>query len=207
MEIINTRIRKEICNDTISSLKDENLLNEYKECKSVKNEIKKLNDILIKYVSNEIKDLILKEYLKELIPAGTKGVIKGNKFNCIVKKLIIDMKFNPIDFEIAFEKQCDKYTMTEIPDWYILNLKTNKIILGMNQLDLWGGGAQTNRGSKYVNNENFNNENCKLLCVVCNEIQFKTNRSKPYKMFELGFRTDTLCYIKNLEKIIREFLI
>jgi hypothetical protein len=207
MDIINARIREEICNDIILSLRDENLLNEYKECKSVRNEIKKLNDILVKYVSNEVKDLILNEYLKELIPAGTKGVIKGNKFNNIVKKLIIDMKFNTTDFEISFEKQCDKYIMTEIPDWYILNLKTSKIILGMNQLDLWGGGQQTNRGSKYINNEKFNNENCKLLCVVCNEIQFKTNKSKPYKMFELGFQTNTLCYIKNLEKIIREFLV
>lgn len=88
------------------------------------------------------------------------------------------------------------------PDWYILEKSTNKIIIGMNQLDLWGGGQQLNRGSKYL--ENKNDENIKLLCVVCNEIQFKTE-TKAFKLFEIGFRNDTLCYLNNLENIIKSY--
>ena len=40
---INNRINTEFCDNTVNKLKDTYLLNEYKECKSVKNEIKKKN--------------------------------------------------------------------------------------------------------------------------------------------------------------------
>ena len=59
----------------------------------------------------------------------------------------------------------------------------------MNQLDLWSGGHQINRASKYIENNKHNNQNSKLLCVVCNEIQFKN------KIFETGFKNDTLCFL------------
>ena len=62
---------------------------------------------------------------------------------------------------------------------------TNKIIIGMNQLDIWNGGQQLNRGFKYL--EYNNDDNFKLLCVICNEIQFKSKNNKAYKLFEIGF--------------------
>ena len=80
-----------------------------------------------------------------------------------------------------------------------------KIIIGMNQLDLWGGGQQLKRGSKYIENNKHNNENSKLLCVICNEIQFKSKKNKAYKLFETGFRKDTLCYLNNLQNIITSY--
>ena len=94
---------------------------------------------------------------------------------------------------------------TEIPDWYILEKSTNKIIIGMNQLDLWGGGQQLNRGSKYIKNNKHNNENSKLLCVVCNEIQFKSKKNKAYNLFKSGFENNTLCYLNNLQNIITSY--
>jgi len=69
----------------------------------------------------------------------------------------------------------------------------------MNQLDLWGGGHQLNRGSKYIDNNKHNTENSKLLCVVCNEKQFK---SKAYTLFKNVFENNTLCYLNNLHNII-----
>ena len=42
IESINKRIQNEICFETIKSLSDENLLEEYKSCKSTINEIEKL---------------------------------------------------------------------------------------------------------------------------------------------------------------------
>jgi len=65
----------------------------------------------------------------------------------------------------------------------------------MNQLDLWSGGHQINRGSKYLIDSKLNTENTKLLCVVCNEIKFKTSKNKAFKFFEIGFKNDTLCYL------------
>jgi hypothetical protein len=84
-----------------------------------------------------------------LIPAGTKGVIRGNKFNNIVKNYIITINLDIKRFDICFEKKHNNFITTEIPDWYIYDKSINRIIIGMNQLDLWGGGQQLNRGSKY----------------------------------------------------------
>ena len=51
LKYINNRINDEICYDTIDKLKDSYLLNEYKECKSVQNEIKKLiSDTVHKFI-------------------------------------------------------------------------------------------------------------------------------------------------------------
>jgi len=203
VELVNDRINREICENTINKLTDTYLLNEYKECKSVKNEINKLELILDKYnIETNKKELILNEYILELIPAGTKGVIRGNKFNSIVKETINNLKLNNERFEICFEKQCQKCITSEIPDWYILEKSTDKVIIGMNQLDLWGGGHQSNRGSKYLIN---NTDKSKLLCVICNQIKFKSNKNKAYKLFEVGYDNDTLCYIKNIESIINKY--
>ena len=72
----------------------------------------------------------------------------------------------------------------------------------MNQLDLWRGGQQLNRGLKYIENNKHNTEYSKLLYVICNKIQFKNNKNKAYKIFEIGFKNNTLCYLNNLQNII-----
>jgi hypothetical protein len=205
MEQINTRINKEFCHKTLEELTDAKLMREYENCNSVKNEIKKLSNILEKYIDDETKQKIIQEYLLQLIPAGTKGVIRGNKFNNIVKQFITNLSLDTVRFEICFEKKCEFHFTTEIPDWYILEKSNNKIIIGMNQLDLWSGGHQINRGSKYIENNKHNNENSKLLCVVCNKIQFKSKKNKAYKLFETGFKDNTLCYLNNIQNIINSY--
>ena len=205
MEEINARIKNEICYDTLEMLTDVNMMDEYKECESVKKQIQTLGDVLDKYINKEIKQKIIQDYILQLIPAGTKGVKRGNKFNKIVKTYITKLELEPERFEICFEKKCESHMTSEIPDWYILEKITNKIIIGMNQLDLWSGGQQINRGSKYIEDNKHNNELGKLLCVVCNEIQFKSKKNKAYKLFEIGFSKNTLCYLNNLENIITSY--
>ena len=148
---INTRIEQEVCNETthtkyeflpqnvthsdetINKLKDTYLLDEYKKCKSVQNKIKKLELILEKNnINSTTKNSIINEYILDLIPAGTKGVIRGNKFNSIVQNTINNLELNNERFEIAFEKQCKTCITTEKPDWYILEKSTGKVIIGMN---------------------------------------------------------------------------
>lgn len=208
IKTINKRICNEICNNTILKLKDEKLLNEYKKCKSVKNRINTLEKVLKdrNIEKNEI-EVIINNYILELIPAGTKGVIKGNKFNNIVKITIENIQLDDKIFEICFEKHCSVINISEKPDWYILNKNTNKVLIGMNQLDLWSGGHQLNRGSKYLINNKINTKNSKLLCVICNKITFKSNKNKAFKLFEIGFKNNTLCYLKNLPKLINEYFI
>ena len=86
---------------------------------NIKNEIKKLELILDKYnIETEKKELILNDYIFDLIPAGTKGVIRGNN----------NLKLNNERFEICFEKQCNFCITSEIPDWFILEKLTGKVI-------------------------------------------------------------------------------
>lgn len=203
MDNINNRIISEICNDTINQLKDINLLTEYKESQSVKNEIVKLTKILLKHeIETNKLELIINEYLLDLIPAGTKGVIRGNKFNKIVKNTIESMKLDENRFEICFEKKYKMNLTSEIPDWYIAEKSSGRVIIGMNQLDLWSGGQQLNRGFKYLVDNKANTEKSKLLCVICNNIKFTSTKNKAYKLFEIGYENNTLCYIKNIKNII-----
>jgi hypothetical protein len=204
---INNEIIKQLNKDVLHELTDEKLLDDYIKCKSVNNAINKLIYVLKDVGIEDNKIIEIKnKYILNLIPAGTKGVIRGNKFNQIIKKYILNLNLDQEIFEICFEKKCENIETYEIPDWYIKNKKTNKIIIGMNQLDLWNGGQQLNRGSKYLIDCKFNNEKTKLLCVICNEIKFKNKNNKAYNFFDIGLKNDTLCYINNLETIIKNFL-
>lgn len=203
---INNKIEAQINKDIIDELSNKNLLSDYLKCKSVNNSIDKLTNILKEVKIDENKIIEIKnKYILELIPAGTKGVIRGNKFNQIIKTHINNLNLDETIYEIKFETKCMNVDTSEIPDWYIMNKKNKKIILGMNQLDLWKGGQQYNRGSKYLIDSKLNNENIKLLCVICNEIKFKTSNNKAFNFFEIGFKNDTLCYINNLENIIKKY--
>ena len=55
IEDINARIKQEVCYETLEELTDAKLMSEYKDCNSVKNEIKKLSDVLEKYIDEETK--------------------------------------------------------------------------------------------------------------------------------------------------------
>jgi hypothetical protein len=173
---INNRIKDEICYETINKLKDDKLLEEYKKCASVNNQMNILINVLEKYkIDDDKQKLIINDYILELIPAGTKGNVRGNMFNNIVKTTIENMNLDKNKFEVCFEKECDSCITAEKPDWYIKSKdskSTNKVIIGMNQLSLWGGGAQSNRGDKYLIDNKYNTDTSKLVCVVCNEIQF-----------------------------------
>jgi hypothetical protein len=203
---INSRIEKEYCHNTYNELSDKKLISTYKNCQSVKKRISELNQVLLNQnLNEETRNNILEDYILKLIPAGTKGVIRGNKFNKLVEKYIINLKLNTNRFNVSFEKKCDGYNTNEIPDWFILDKTTGRILIGMNQLDLWGGGQQLNRGSKYILNNKNNNENSKLLCVVCNKIQLKSKKNKVFNLFKVGFQNDTLCYLNNLQNIIYSY--
>lgn len=199
---LNNRIENEICYETIKQLQDINLIEEYKSSKSVKNEIEKLRSILLKYTDKSKE--ILNEYIMELIPPGLKGAIRGNRFNNIIKEKILSFELND-DYEVSFEKKCEKKMTNEIPDWYIMHKPTNKVLIGMNQLDLWSGGQQINRGFNYLKNNNLNTTSSKLLCVVCNHVSIFNKTNKTYELFKIGFSNNTLCYINNLQNIVYSF--
>ena len=204
---IQERIDNEIDYTIVEKLKDENMIQDYLSSKSVKIKIENIEKLLKITIPNSIKSerhRFIKEYTKELIPAGTKGVLKGNKFNDYIKNIIIENISS--NYEINFEKISPYHKTSEIPDWTIHNPKNKKTIIGMNQLTLWGGGHQTNRASKYVTNNKQNTEKTIFISVVCNHITIKTKKSKIYHLFDSGFSNNTLCFPKALTKNIINFL-
>lgn len=205
---INKRIDIEICNDTLNALSDSSCLEKFKQCESLKNKIHTLNEVLSNNnITEEQRKKIIDDYTLELISPGLKGVIRGNKFNDIVKNEILSLKLDSKKYEVEFERKPSTYETSEIPDWYILEKDSKKLMIGMNQLDLWGGGQQLNRGSKYVLNFPDNSENLRLVCVVANQIKLSSHKNKAFKLFEKGFQNNTLCYLKNLKTIIQKFFI
>ena len=178
IQSINERINNETCHDTLKQLSDEALLSEYKNSKSFKNAILKHEIILSRYLDNQSLQKLLKDpdYINRLIPSGTKGVIKGNTFNRIVKEYLLNLGLDPERFKLTFEEESNFFNQ-EKPDWYILEKTTQRIVIGMNQLDLWSGGHQSNRGSKYLDDK-YCTENLKLVCVVANHIQFVSSKNK-----------------------------
>jgi len=200
---MNNRINQEICYETINKLSDKTLMSKYKISPSLNKNTEILKTILDEYINDElIKKCIIDKFEEKLIPAGCKGNLRGQEFNKIVEKKILNMNLNESQFEIKFEQKCEIHFTSEIPDWYILDKISNKIIIGMNQLDIWRGGAQKNRGDKYLNNDQHNTEKSKLLCVIANEKKFNNSNNDIFKLFQIGFTNNTLCYIKNLENII-----
>ena len=134
MEDINARIKQEVCYETLEELTDAKLMCEYKDCNSVKNEIKKLSDILEKYIDEETKHKIIQEYLLQLIPAGTKGVIRGNKFNKLVKQEIF--KISHEDYPVIYKKKLGKNILNNRKFIKIINFR-NKIAEKINLPKNW----------------------------------------------------------------------
>ena len=204
LRAINNRIRREFCLETYNKLSSKVLLPEYLKSNAVKRNINHLKSILRKNnVNEEDSKNIINEYIFKLIPPGTKGSIRGQTFNSIIKNYILSIPLETKRFEINFEKKHDKYHTNEIPDWTIYEPKTNKLIIGMNQLDFWSGGQQKNRGNKYIYHET-NDKNIKLVSVICNKI-YLTNRNSTFELISHGFEKENLCYITGLKKIIYDF--
>lgn len=202
---INKHIDKTHNKDIEESLNDINLLPELLSQKSVKKIEKELIELFEKHNTQNTE--LIQEILIKSIPPGTKGVIRGCKFNDIIKKIIENIKsIKNDDFIYKFEEKHPLFPTDEIPDWYIYQKSTNIILVGMNQIDLWTGGHQTNRGSKYILNEKLHNENMKYLSVVCNYYKIKErSTSKILRFFQIGFDEKRLCYPNELEKNIQSY--
>jgi hypothetical protein len=211
---INEKIRGQYCKETEDAISDEKLLSVYKETDSVKRQSKLLKEILKEEnIESEKIGVILSKYILSLIPPGTKGVVRGNKFNKLVEKKIKSFGLTDDfsddfkdDFVIKCEKKHPDFETSEIPDWYIYQKSTKKIMIGMNQLDLWSGGAQSNRGAKYVLDETKHTDsNVKNVSVICKDKVIASSQNKMFKIFQIGFKEHRLCYINGIYDIVKIF--
>jgi len=207
VEQINSRIRAEFNESMCNELQESKLLPRYIQSPSFKSARFKWEQSLSPYMSSDnIKTFTQSDwFMNEIIQAGTKGVIRGNRFNELIKEQIMGFALDPEKYDVCFEKRCPTVPTGERPDWYICEKTTNKTLIGMNQLDLWSGGHQCNRGNKYVNMP-FT-DTSKVVSVVCNFITIKHTNNKTYELFKLGFENNTLCYPGGLYFIVQDFFL
>lgn len=213
LDTINKRVRNTFCPDTWKKLDRSACIDEIQEFPSF---IQRKNSFLSyfsddeKHVAEKLMDN--KAFIIDfLITPSMLSSVVGRKFNNLVKDKILSIDaFKDAPYEIEFEKNHHTYVSAEIPDFTIYNKDTQKCIIGMNQIDLWKGGHQTNRGDKYITNPPHNDPNVLLLAVIAsNEKCFFTKRnskSKHFMLFKKGFQNDTLCYIKDIERIAKNWL-
>lgn len=202
---VNEKINKELCMKTIDDLKDKNLVGEYLKTKSVQTRIETLEQILINSTDDEaLRQKIIDNYIIELIPPGAKGIIRGMRFNIIIQDTINAMKLDPERFTVVYNTMHVKHVTTETPNWYIYEKATEKILIGMNQMDIWTGGFQHGRGIQYIKKIKPS-ETVKYVCVICTKKEFKSKNNKTFDLFETGFLNGTLTYLGGLNSIIFDF--
>jgi len=207
------------CSKTDRCLSDDFLFDVYKKSKSVKQRVNNIKEHLSKNTRLTPKkccSLATDIVLRYMIPSGVKASIRGKVFNdLIAKEIQIHLKHHPY---LAFQRESfpdslkHQTFLNELPDWYIMNTKTKKIIIGYNQIDLWSGGAQCNRAHKYLHNAMVyktlqTKYNCKLVCMIAKKIPLTTtskNPSKIHKILEEGINNNKLFYIKHLRHLILE---
>lgn len=202
---VNERISQEVCLKAIDDLKDKNLVSEYLKCKSVQKRIETLEHVLLNCTDDEeLRQKIIDKYIIELIPPGAKGIIRGNQFNIIVHDMIASLKLCPERFTVMYNTMHAKHVTTETPNWFIYEKTTDKILIGMNQMDIWTGGFQHGRGVQYIKKIKPS-ETVRYVCVICTKREFKSKNNKAFDLFQTGFLNGTLSYLGGLPGIISEF--
>lgn len=182
--------------EVIKKLTDISLSKKFLDSKATKETFKKVMLVLDKHnVANA--EAVIADLIPYLIPPGVKGVVRGLAFNQIVMDWL-----NEHYEGVEFEKNIDG--ISERPDWYILH--NNHYIVGYNQIDLWSGGAQTNRGNKYILDDSFHEKNSTIKYVSV--IASKPDKISPKlkKLFEVGISKKRMTYLSGLESIIDGYI-
>jgi hypothetical protein len=189
------------------------LLEHYKESNAVKNRIEDVRQVFRDCrVKKAISTRVITKLIPYIIPAGVKAKIKGDLFNEIVKselkKTIKLLKLNTRHYKMFFETPCKE--LQEIPDWTLHDARTNKLLIGYNQIDLWNGGHQLNRGSKYILDDHLHKrlerKGIFMVCVVNLPFPSSCKGSKIHNIVTKGHRTKRLIHPRELSRTLKEFV-
>lgn len=182
---------------------------EYAQTASVRRRMEHLESVLRveTLLSSEEIDRVVNTMMPSLIPPGTKAAVRGRVFEGILRDVVTGLNLPPDEFSLVFggsRNVGSRHGITETPDFVIQNAQ--KTMYGMAQIDLWTGGAQLNRGMKYILHDNH--PDTKLLCVICTRMPSTLSPgSKAYRMLRHAVHHDRLCYASGLGRIVRDFFI
>ena len=206
---INAEIRRQYCSYTEESISDDKLKPKLMNSASVKNKLATLRQCMRRHkISAKKMDAILRDVAGTMIPPGTKASVRGYALNMCVKKRLTCLLRRKNGLKLQFEQPLDG--MREIPDWCITHVKSVKRLIGYNQVDFWGGGAQINRGAKYILDDDFHAKqaafgNC-VVCIVAKKIVLKKNICKVFDIFAEGFAKKRLFYMNGMTAFIKEWI-
>jgi hypothetical protein len=131
----------------------------------------------------------------KFLAAGSSGRIgndRGNALNRITCDLL-----GQHSFVVNAEPEITYAGVSEIVD-VLATLQDGSRFVIMCQVDLWNGGAQINRGDKYIVDAKFKDicekNGDRWGCVVLKPPTFKTAKSKQFKIFRVGYDQKTLFY-------------
>jgi len=127
--------------------------------------------------------------------SASKGSIRGNLFEQAVEALALREG-------CSVEKDVEMYDIADESIDYVITLKSGKKLFLMCQIDLWGGGHQSNRAYKYLKNDN-------ITSIVYNPYDLKKSRpgTKSYNTQQLLLQSHNckrLMWLSDLKQLIRE---
>ena len=146
------------------------------------------------------------DLLRASVAPGLKGVIRGNRFNRLVAEKVRECLGDAPHLTVTTEEKLP--FLNEIPDWCVWDAHSGRRLVGYNQLDLWEGGQQTNRGSKYVVNDALHNqlpEQVSVLSVVAHHVRLQSTKNKVYTLFQKGVATQRIAYANHLPSMVRAY--
>jgi hypothetical protein len=177
----------------------------YAKSRAVQRRIELVNEILEDAGVDDSNAIARRIVYKCCIPAGVKACARGREFNKKVAVLLgrygVVCESYPAEKAVALQR-----LLPERPDWFIgcASTRCGKTIVGYNQMDLWRGGAQTNRAYKYLCNDGLYKEldrkfNIRLVCVVARDFKSVLKRgSKIGRAVKYGVEQGRLFHYSGL---------
>lgn len=184
---------------------EETMMQFYADMPSVQTRLGNLDDVLrSEGISAAKRDRLAKKLLHMFVPAGTKGAVRGHMFNKIIEKKIRSALTKKHGWRFATEEKHPLFQ--EIPDWTLR--KGRKTLVGFNQVSLFGGGHQINRGGKYIMDDTLHNRLCKknvrMVCIV-NKMPIRKT-GKAWDIMSKGMSSKRLFTPNKIKKLVDEFL-
>lgn len=183
------------------ALSDDGLMSKFMATEAAKRDRRVVMELLAKFNDHEECASRITEYFMR---AGIKGVVRGAEFNKYIAKVLQNIVDELPGLELKVE--ADTEGLAERPDWVIQSFDGHRVLAGYNQIDLWSGGEQINRGDKYVTSGLSNlPPGLKVISVVCDFCKITKETNKKFKLFDAGIKNKTIVYPRHLNPYIHEY--
>ena len=208
-------ISKTYDTQVVKSLNDGHFLNRCnKSAPTIKN-CATLDNILKSYKIRKVtRERICARAIPLLVPPGVKACIRGHQLNKLINERLSRLVKKLPGVSILFEQTHKKISalVHERPDW-LVTASDGRMMVGFSQVALWGGGAQLNRGAKYILDHKLHTalarKGITLVCVVAEKppslIAGMRKASKLRKIMDIGIQKRSIVYPKALPALITAF--